>query len=120
MARIECVARALRALGKTCHSPVGAQRIKPVLPAREKLVCIGLVADIPDDPVIREIQCQMKSHGQFHRAEIAGKMSSGHTDLFDKKIPDLLRQKRILLLRDLFYVSALIYAVKKLTHVNLL
>ena len=53
---------------------------------------IRLMTDIPDDLVFRKIQSQVKRHGQFHSPQVGSQMSSGHTDLLNQELPDLLRQ----------------------------
>ena len=80
-------------------------------PARQDFVCIGLVPHIPHYFVLRKIQRQMQCHGQFHRTEITGKMSAGHTDLFNQKLSDLLRKLFIGILRYFLDIIWFIYSL---------
>ena len=63
-----------------------AQGVKPIGTPGYQLVSICLVADIPDDSVLRRIEDIVKSDGQFHRPETRGQMTTGdgnhiHDDL---------------------------------------
>ena len=57
----------------------------------QNLVRIGLMADIPDQAVIRRVEHVVQGDRQFHRAQIGGKVTAGLAHGLDQKIPQLLR-----------------------------
>ena len=54
-----------------------AQRADAVAPAGEDLVRIGLVADIPDQPVARRLEHRVDRHRQLDHAERGAEMPAG-------------------------------------------
>ena len=113
MSRIKAVAFAFLAFGETAHAAVLAQMLKALPPSGQKLVGIGLMAHVPDDLILGQIQHQMERHGQLHSAQVGAEMASRHTDLVHQKFPDLRRQRRIIPGTDLLYVIWLLYLIKK-------
>ena len=105
MTRIKRVTVRLPAPRETCDPAVLPQRIELIFAARQDFMRIRLMTDIPDNLVIRQIQSEMQSHGQFDRAQIARQMSAGPADLVDKKLTDLLRKLRISGRIDLLDIS---------------
>ena len=65
--------------------PAGEAREPPFLPqgadaaaaAGDDLVRVGLVADVPDQPVLRRVEDIVKGDGEFDDAEARAEMASG-------------------------------------------
>ena len=55
---------------------------------------IGLVADIPHQPVVRRVEHVMQRDGQFHRAQIGRQMPAGLAHRLDDVGAQLLGQLR--------------------------
>jgi hypothetical protein len=73
----------------------------PGAPAGEHLVRVGLVADVPDQPVLRRVEDVVQGDGQFHRAEVGGEMAAGLRHRLDEELAQFLRQLRQLLALEL-------------------
>ena len=93
----EGVVRAFIALGKTGDAVRHAQAAHRRTAPGQYLVRIGLVADIPHQPVFRRVEDVVQRDGQFHRAEIGGKMPAGLAHRFDQEGAQFVRQLRQLL-----------------------
>jgi len=52
MAHVEVVIRAFFTLGEAADASILSEGLEPVPSARQNLVCVGLVAHIPDDLVL--------------------------------------------------------------------
>ena len=83
MRRAERVEVALRALGEAGEPAALAQRADAVAPAGQDLVRIGLVADVPDQPVVRRVEDGMQRDRKLDDAEAGAEMSAGHGDRVD-------------------------------------
>jgi len=83
---------ALAAFGETADSPILADAVKSLTPAGDDLVGVGLMADIPDDLVLRGIQDMMEGEGQFDHAERWGKVAPGLAGGLNNIVADLPRQ----------------------------
>jgi hypothetical protein len=59
------------------------QRADAVAPAGEDLVRIGLVADVPDQPVGRGVEHVMDRDGQLDHAEARSEVPAGRADRVD-------------------------------------
>ena len=70
MACIKSVIFTFPALGESAHAAVLTQLIKTALAAAEQLVGLGLVSDIPDYLVGREVEYTVESDRQLHNTEI--------------------------------------------------
>ncbi len=88
----ERVVLALRALGEAGEPAFLAQRAHAVAAAGEDLVRIGLVADVPDQPVARRVEHVMQRHGQLDHAEPGAEMAAGVGDDLDQVVAQLRRQ----------------------------
>ncbi len=76
----ERVVFALRAAGEAGQAAALAQRADAVAPAGEDLVRIGLVADVPDQPVARRLEHRVQRDGQLDHAERGAEMAAGDGD----------------------------------------
>ena len=76
----ERVVFAFGALGEAGEPALGAQRADAVAAACQDLVRIGLVADVPDQAVVRRVEDMVQRDGQFDDAEAGAEMAArdGH------------------------------------------
>ena len=70
----------------------------------QDLVRVGLVADVPHQPVVRRVEHVMQRDGQLHRAEIGRQMAAGLAHRVDQKLAQLVGQLRQLLALQLAQV----------------
>ena len=74
----ERVVFALAALGEAGQSAALAQGADAVAAAGQDLVRIGLVADVPDQPVARGVEHVVQGNGQLDDAEAGAEMAACH------------------------------------------
>ena len=84
----------------------------------QNFMCVRLVADIPDNLVFREIEGNVKRHGQFDRSEITGEVTACDADFFDQKLPDFFCKTSVLVRRDFLYIVRVIYFFNKCQRLN--
>ena len=84
MRRAEAVVFALGALGETREPAALTQRPDAVAPPGQDLVRIGLMADVPDQPVVRRVEHVVQRDGQFDDAEAGAEMAAGYRDRVDR------------------------------------
>ncbi len=80
----ERIVFALGALGEAGQAAALAQRADAVAAAGEDLVRIGLVADVPDQPVVRRVEHVMQRDRQLDHAEAGAEMAAGHGNGVDR------------------------------------
>src|SRR5262245_57520720 len=78
MRRSEAVVFAFRAFGEAREAATLAKGPDLVPPGGEDLVRIGLMANIPDQPVARRVEEIMERDGQLDDAEPCPKMPPSH------------------------------------------
>ena len=61
-----------------------AQRANAIAAAGQDLVRIGLVADVPDQPVVRRLENVVERDGQFDDAETRAQMAAGDGNRVDR------------------------------------
>ena len=66
--------------------------LQPLAPAGQHLVRIGLVADVPDQPVVRRVEDIVQRDGEFDRAEAGGEMTAHLADRVDQVLAQLARE----------------------------
>ena len=98
--RAEGVVIALGAEGEARQAAALAQRADAVPPPGQDLVRIGLVADVPDQLVVRRIEQVMKRHRQLDDAKTGPQMTPGDRYRVDHLGPQLIRQLAKILLRQ--------------------
>ena len=81
---------AFGALGEAGQAAALAQRADPVAPAGQDLVRIGLMADIPDQPVARRVEHVVQRDGQFDDAEAGAEVAAGHRNRTDRFGPQFV------------------------------
>ena len=84
MRRAERVVGALRPPGEARQPAAGPQRADPVAPPGQDLVRIALVADVPDQLVLRRVEDRVDRHRQLDDAEAGAEMPAGHADRRDR------------------------------------
>src|SRR5262245_14377015 len=60
-----------------------AQGANAVAPASQNLVRIGLMADVPDQPIVRRGERMVERDGEFYDAETCAEMAAGDGDRVD-------------------------------------
>ena len=88
MADIERVVGALRPLREAAEAALLAQRGKLFLAAGYDLVRVGLMADIPDQPVLRCVEDAVQRERQFHGAQRRSQVPAGDRDRGDDQVTD--------------------------------
>ena len=109
----ERVVFAFGALGETGQAAALAQRANAVAPAGENFVRIGLVADVPDQPVGRRVEHGMQRDGQFHHAEPGAEMAAGLSDRVDGLVAQLVGQLLELLRRQVLQIARYVDAIEQ-------
>ena len=66
--------------------------VELVAPAGEHLVRIGLVADVPDEPVVRRVEDVVQRDGELDRAEAGGEVAAARGDAADQVFAQLRRR----------------------------
>ena len=90
MRRAERVVFALRPAGEAGQAAALAQRADAVAPAGQDLVRIGLMADVPDQPVARRVEDRVDRHRQLDHAQRGAEMAAGDRDGVDRLGPQLI------------------------------
>ena len=89
MAGAERVVLALGALAEARQAAGLAQRADAVAAAGQDLVRIGLMTDIPDQPVGRRVEHVMQRDGELDHAEAGAEMAAGHGHRGDQLLSQL-------------------------------
>ena len=77
MRRAEGIVLALVALGEAVETAALADRADALAAACQNLVGVGLVADVPDQPVTWRVEDIVERHGEFDDAHAAAEMAAG-------------------------------------------
>ena len=101
----ERVVFAFGALGEAGQSAALAQRADAVAPAGQNLVRIGLMADVPDQPVGRRVEDVVQRDGEFDHAKPGAEMAAGLGDRVDGFLPQFVGKLGKLLRRQVFHVA---------------
>ena len=105
MRRAERVVFALRAAGEAGQAAALAQRADAVAPPGQDLVRIGLMPDVPDQPVVRRVEDRMDGDRQLHHAQRGAEMTAGDRHRVDRLRPQFVRQLPQLLRREVAQVG---------------
>ncbi len=76
-------------VGKGREAAVLLDGVQQFAPPGQHLVRIGLVTDVPDQPVIRRIEHVVQRDGQLDRAQARGEMAAPRADALDQELPQL-------------------------------
>ena len=88
-------------------------RREPIATAREDLVRIRLMSDIPDQPVVRRLEHVMQRHRQFDSAQARRKVSALAADGLDQVSAQLFGDLRQVTPRQRAQVRRRLYSRKK-------
>src|SRR5216683_1758310 len=86
----ERIVVALGALGEAGQAAAGAKRADAVAAPGQDLVRVGLMADVPDQPVARRIEDVVDRGGQLDHAKAGAKMAAGDRDSVDGFLAELV------------------------------
>ncbi len=100
----ERIVFALAALGETGKPAALAQGAHAGAAAGDDLVGIGLVADIPDDPVLGRVEHIVERGGQFDHAKTGAEMPAGDRNDVDQVGAQLIGELAELVLFQLAQV----------------
>ena len=70
------VIRRLRRIRKPAKAALFPQRVELLVPARQQLVRIALMAHIPQQPIRGEIEDIIHGQAYFHGAQVGGKVAA--------------------------------------------
>ena len=86
----EGVVFAFRALGESREAAALTQRFDPVAPPGQYLVRIGLMADVPDQPIIRRVEHVVQRDRQFDDAKAGTQMATRYRDSADSLVAQFI------------------------------
>src|SRR3954469_10190798 len=86
----ETVVLALGALGETGEPAALPQRPNPLAASGQNFVRVGLVSDVPDQPVVRRVEYVMQGDRQLDDAEACSEMATGYRDRADRLAAQLV------------------------------
>src|SRR5688500_1688656 len=89
MAGDESIVLAFPRIYKPTKSFKLTQRVKPVAPACEHLMDVGLMSYIPENLVLRTIESMMQCQGDFDDAQIGRQVPAGLRDAFNYLLANL-------------------------------
>src|SRR5262245_19339842 len=113
MGGTKAVVFAFRAFGEPGQSAALAERTDAIAPAGKNLVRVGLVADIPDQPVARRIEKVVQRDRQFDDPETGPKMTARHRNRADRLGPQLVCDLSKLLFVEAAEVRGVLDRVEK-------
>jgi hypothetical protein len=90
----------LEARAERGQAAVLADRVQLVAPAREDLVRVGLVADVPQDLVLRRVDQRVDRDRDLARAEVGAEVPADLADRVDQQLPHLLGDRLQLVLAE--------------------
>ncbi len=117
MRRAERVVFALRAARKPGRPVRHAQPAHPRAPAGQDLVRIGLVPDVPDDPVVRGVEHVMQRDRELDRAEVGRQVASRLRHRRHQKCPQFAREFGKLRAVEAAQRGGIVDRVEKRVHV---
>ncbi len=82
-----------------------ADRVEPVAPAREHLVGVGLVTDVPEDLVPRGVEQAVEGDRELTGAEVGAEVAADLADRVDDQLACLLRDLLELLVGEVLQIG---------------
>ena len=86
----ERIVFAFGALGEAGQAAALAQRADAVAAAGENLVRIGLVADVPDQAIVRRVEHVVQRDRELDHAEPGAEVPAGYGDSVDRFLPQFI------------------------------
>ena len=77
MPHVEMIARTLLAFRESADPPKLAKRLELGAPARQDLVCIGLMPHVPNNAVLGCVEGIVQGDRKIYNTETGGKVTSG-------------------------------------------
>ena len=105
VADAERVVLAFEAARERREPALELDRLQPVAAAGQHLVRVGLVADVPDQAVVRRVEDVVQRDRQFDRAEAGGEMTAHLADRLDQEFAHFVRERGQLRRRQLAQVG---------------
>ena len=93
---------------REAHQPaLGADRVEPVVAARDELLRINLMPGVPDEPVLvlREVERQVQRQAQFDDAEVTREVRRSCGQDANQLVADFVRQRLQLFVRERLQVA---------------
>ena len=112
MARTEAVKRTLRPLRETTHPMILPESVEVFLSTRQDFMGIGLMADVPHDLILRQIEGQIQPDGQLHYPEIRGEVASVLGGFLYDKLSDFGREFPELMIIQLLQILRSMYIIQ--------
>ena len=112
MSRVEGITVALTGLRETADALVLTQRIKILTSARQQLMRICLMSDIPYQLIFRKVEEQVQSHRKLHDTEVRSQVSACLAYLLDQECADLFGQPPVVLRIDILDIVRTVYRFK--------
>ncbi len=109
----ERVVVALRAAGEAGDAAGLAQGADTRAPTRQDLVGVGLVADVPDQPVVRRIEDMVQGHRQLDHSQTGAEVAAGHRYGVDGFLPQLGGQLHEAGTAEAAQVAGMVHLVEK-------
>ena len=116
VARAVAIVLAFGAQGETVQAAGGADGVKTVLAAGEQFVDVALMADVPDEFVVRRGEDVVEGDGQFDDAEVGAEVAAVFGQLGDQFVADFPGQLFQLIERQFFDVRGMIDHVQIAAH----
>src|SRR6478736_116975 len=91
MRRAKWIVLALGALGEAGQAVAHPERADAVAASGQDLVRVGLMADVPDDPVCRRLEDVVQGDRELDHAEARAEMAAGDRDRVDGFRAQLVR-----------------------------
>src|ERR1700759_3401803 len=113
MRSAERVVFAFRAAGEAGKTAALADRADAIAAAGEYLVRIGLVADVPDDAVVRRVEDVVQSGGELDHAETGAKMAAADGHRIDQLVAQLVSELAQLRFVELLQISGMDNGIEK-------
>jgi hypothetical protein len=91
--RAEGVVFAFGSLGKPVEAVFLAQCRNTVAAAGHDFVRIGLMADVPDQTIVRRVEDVVQRHGQFDHTQAGAQVATGNRHRSHRLSPELMGQR---------------------------
>ena len=88
----ELVVFALGWVGETAYALDLSKELEPVFSAGDDFVGVALMADVPEELVLLEIEDLVQCEGQFYDAEVARQMAACFAERCENKLAHLFCQ----------------------------
>ena len=112
VSRAEAVKRTLRPLRETTHPMILPESVEVFLSTRQDFMGIGLMADVPHDLILRQIEGQIQPDGQLHHPEIRGEVASVLGGFLYDKLSDFGRELLKLPITQLLQILWSMYIIQ--------